>query len=175
MRPAPPSYAAVNAALCIDPINWPLFPAHAALASPHLDRATVSSVRPRPHRQVDTSDFDAGGRRRLKHRYSLSRSSPSIIYPGPSQWHLPEVRALGCDSSWSPHATRQDRWVIRWTGGLRGPACRSPHGATSGSSAALCCSGYLIGLLCPSTQPTRYEGLVRIFVTAEEGTAGGGS
>ena len=121
MRPAPPSYAAVNAALCIDPINWPLFPAHAALASPHLDRATVSSVRPRPHRQVDTSDFDAGGRRRLKHRYSLSRSSPSIIYPGPSQWHLPEVRALGCDSSWSPHATRQDRMGNPLDGWIEGP------------------------------------------------------
>jgi capsular polysaccharide biosynthesis protein len=32
--------------------------------------------------------------------------------------------------------------------------------------------GILIALLWASTQPTRYEGVVRIFVTAEDGTAG---
>ena len=40
--------------------------------------------------------------------------------------------------------TLRDRiaWVIHWTDGPRAPACRSPYGATSGSSAGLYCLGY---------------------------------
>jgi capsular polysaccharide biosynthesis protein len=73
---------------------------------------------------------------------------------------------------WSPDATRQDRTGYSADGWTEGPGVLQSVWRYRWLVGSLVLLGILGASLLSATQPTRYEGVVRIFLTVEEGTGG---
>jgi capsular polysaccharide biosynthesis protein len=73
--------------------------------------------------------------------------------------------------SWSLQVTRQDRMGYPLDGLIEGPSLPQSVWRYKWLISCLVLLGILGALVWASAQPTRYEGVVRIFVTAEEGAA----
>ena len=71
---------------------------------------------------------------------------------------------------WSPDATRQDRTGYSADGWTEGPGVLQSVWRYRWLVGSLVLLGILGASLLSATQPTRYEGVVRIFLTVVEGT-----